>query len=285
VLAVVAGGAIVYANIDGTKHPAPPASGGPAGDTGRGYLVPAATRVVDVCLDKSGSVDKDGRLAGRATDLLEKRVPTLDPPLVKPYTTRATAPVAGIDLTVRVVRANSYDTTPDTQYIVPVVIPATPGLKQARPEEAQAGLAWDADEATAEAAWTKATAAQKTAAKTLAQLTRLTSNGSDVVGCVAADLGARGVQTPVRLWIVSDLVTIQPRAADGKPLPAYRGAFSKATVVISQACPGGNQAACDNRLATFKDLLAGLGISADRIEVRPSASLEQAYALWIEASA
>jgi hypothetical protein len=269
-LAVASGTAYTIHRDRGHQHvsPKPQAVG-----TGHGNLVPALTRYQDECLDKSGSVDRDGRLATRATDLLISRLPSINP-------TKPTAPVDGIDLTVRVVRMNSYSTVTDTEYIVQAVIPSIPGLRDARPSTPADGANWDADDATVEAAQVNAKDAQTSISTKLKHLTALTSDGSDIDGCVAADLQTRGADTPVRLWIVSDLQQISPKGLGGKP-QSYKGRFSKADVVISQACPDGSQAACDSRLAAFKTQLANLGISDDRITVLPSDSLDNAYAAWI----
>lgn len=236
------------------------------------------------CLDRSGSVDNNGRIGTRTARVLQQAVERRDLGADPVPRTSAVPPVAEQRLVVRVVRANSFTTDDGDLYSVDTTIPGVPGLAAGQPyDDGSEGFvtkldAWDTAYADVTKARTAAGKKQEQAAEDLTALGRRHSNGSDVYGCLAAVLSLLDDDQPREVLLVSDLADRGPGVAT---IPgSMKNSFQGAHLTVVLACPQGLATTCEQRLSDFTTAVVDLGMDPD-VNVLRAETVDTAVRDWL----
>jgi hypothetical protein len=242
---------------------------------------PASIELRQSCLDSSRSVDADGMLATQAADELVRQIEARGEATASPVGTEAIDALPALRLTTRVVRSDSYETDGQAGYVERIDVPATSGLSEDRPAvgaTVESRAAWADAKAQVESERAVAADAYAGAIVTFKGLLEKRSDGSDVIGCVAAALSAGDDGTSPSILVVSDLKDRALANVDGSDR-TFAGDWSGAVVHIVLACPDGRQRVCNRTDQQFTDRLAKLGVT-DVTTYRPE-RLDEAVSAWL----
>ncbi|MBK7623709.1 MAG: hypothetical protein IPJ14_13860 [Kineosporiaceae bacterium] len=246
---------------------------------------PGDPRYRAACLDSSGSVDGDRRLGRRAAVSVDRALRGQGNVADSGVTWKASSPSTPLDIRIRIVRANSYQSVDNDGFTATLVLPGIPGVSAGKPLDNGSP-----DFTTRLAAWVDATEARKKVQyerdhllagglKRVSQVTAQRSNGSDVLGCMAAVLGTMPETGDRSVLVVSDLADVVPVNRSGGP--AKEAALAGVQVHVVQACPSGDPAGCAKAFDRFAAQVSLMGLRREDVHTSPADLLDQTVGSWL----
>jgi hypothetical protein len=246
-------------------------------------LVNPATAYRIACIDASESMEA-GPLPARTIRAIADKAGSWARPSEHVLTTKAADAVPGLDLKVRVVRANSFKTGLDAD-TAEVKIPGARGIDGPGPRtddlERASHLGLYTDQVkVVEADRALLLKEQSNAPGHVLPLERRNSDGSDITGCLSALVEMESGMGPVKALVVSDLKDTKLTDSDGSKRK-FLSRLDNVDVTIVQTCPSGSPEDCARALENFLDRLTPLGLERKRVHVVRAEDVSEAVDQWL----